>query len=126
MVGVRVGGIFILLIVAVHDTIWTLRVSLNRRIAEYRTWSLCRCRRGADPTVLHISPTRLGDTCASERSCDSEVIDITAEVVEEWIVESADGMTITMEVTREALISIICNWRPLISGFGVRMTQVAP
>ena len=35
-------------------------------------------------------------------------------------------MTITMEVTREALIFTICNWRPLISGFSVWMTQVAP
>ncbi len=45
-------------------------------------------------------------------------------MVEERVVESADGMSVTMEATREALTFCICNRCPFISSLCVRMTEV--
>ena len=108
MVVVLIGSVIILQIVAVHDTIRTLRIILYRRTAEYRLRGLCHIRVSTDPTVLHISITLLGYTCTSEGSGDTEVIDRTAEFAKERIVQTANGMSIAVEDATEARIVIPC------------------
>ena len=74
-----------------------------RRIAEYCTYTSIWCTCRIHPSTLHISITLINDTCRVERASYTEVIDTTAEVVEQRVVETADGVAIAMENTLEAL-----------------------
>ena len=58
---------------------------------------------GLHPAVLHIAVARIGDTGRGERAAGTEVVDMAAEVAEERLVESADGIALTMERTGEAV-----------------------
>ena len=58
---------------------------------------------GLHPAVLHIAVARIGDTGRGERAAGAEVVDMAAEVAEERLVKSADGIALTMERTGEAV-----------------------
>ena len=58
---------------------------------------------GLHPAVLHIAVARIGDTGRGERAAGTKVVDMAAEVAEERLVESADGIALTMERTGEAV-----------------------
>ena len=108
MVGVLISGIIILLIVAVHDLIATAC-----RITKDRLRGFCLRAAGAYPAVLHIAYARFGDTGTCERAHDAEVIDITAKMIEQRVVQSADVITVTMQVTFEALALVVGDGRPV-------------
>ena len=74
------------------------------RVTEDGTGRVEACgSRALHPAVLDITVTRLSDTCASERTGDTEVIDLTTEVSEQRAGETTEGMTIAMERSLEAL-----------------------
>ena len=60
---------------------------------------------GVNPAVLYITIACISNTCRGERTCHTEVIDITTEVAKQGVVKAVNMVTITMEVTREAMLS---------------------
>ena len=82
MIGVLVGSISLLLIVAVHDTERSFRGQISRR-TEHWARSLCLRRRSAYPTVLYIATACFCNTGTGEGTCHTEVIDIAAELLEQ-------------------------------------------
>ena len=60
-----------------------------------------RC--GVNPAVLYIAATRIGNTCRGERTCHTEVIDITTEVAKQGVVKAVNMVTITMSGIRITL-----------------------
>ena len=70
---------------------------------EDSPYAACRCTRSVNPATFYISITLIDHTCRAERTGDTEVIDATAEVIEQRVVQTFDGMSVTMECALEAL-----------------------
>ena len=92
-----------------------LDVISGSRITEDSPYAACRCTRGVNPAAFHIALSFICHTSASERTCDTEVIDITTEMTEQGVVQTTDSMTIAMKRTLEALICFRCNRCPRCS-----------
>ena len=69
-------------------------------------------RGGHHPAVLDVAAACIGDTGLGERTRDTEVIDRTAEVVEQRAVQAADGMAVAVQSAAEALTVARCERRP--------------
>ena len=77
-----------------------------RRIVKYSLRGGSRknvcCR--VDPAVLYIAVACVGNTSRCERTRNTEIIDIAAEMVEQRLVDAADGIAVAMQRTCEASI----------------------
>ena len=87
-------------IVAIHD-LNQIRFTCARRIAEY-CLDIVGGTSGAHPTVLHIAGTCFRNTGTRKRSLHTEVIDTTAKLIEQRVVETVDIVAVTMDITSKA------------------------
>ena len=95
------------------DKLITLRVG---RVTEYsvRLGFQGRCCSSLRPTTLHITFTRVHDTSSIECTHYTEVVYLTTKVVEQRVVETTNGMTITMQNAIEAMSCISADWCPTL------------
>ena len=105
LIGLRV------LIIAV-DNLLDL-ISCSGRITEDGIDGAVRCTRCVNPAVLHVALASLRHAGTGERASDTEVVDIAAEVVEQRVVESADGMSVAVQRAAEALALGVGDGCPL-------------
>ena len=73
-----------------------------------------RCGSALYPAVLHITAASLGHAGTGERAHDTEVVNTAAEVVKQRVVESANGVSVTMHYTIKASAFVIAYRCPLI------------
>ena len=85
------------------------------RITEDSINAAIRHARSIDPAVLHVAFASICHTRTRERTRDTKVIDTATEVSEQRVVETADGVAITMQGALEALKTTISDGCPVTS-----------
>ena len=103
------GGIRGLIVACCRTIVAVLNLSpcvrrFIARITEDCIDTAIRRACGLHPTVLHITVARIGNTGRGERALNTEVIDMTAEVSEERLVQSVDGVSFAMQRTVETSV----------------------
>ena len=102
--GIAATGIvecFVLVGVVAVDNL----VATAGRIAEDSLWLGDGVSSGGTapyPAVLNIASTGIDYTGTGKRACHAEVIDFAAELVEQRVVQAADGMAVAMQNALEA------------------------